>query len=169
MGLRIAFTSPDPDGSQAAALFTSKQLDAEVLSFDVLLHLVCRKICDEFGFAYSKDHSLLEYIRTWATGFCHNIFLSSVLSKVELGKPYVIADLVRLEDAEILRELNFVLVKIQKPVLNTSSLRANKFEWDYEIRNCGAKPHFEWQLSHMLRLIGEGEHKKHPHRATKIL
>jgi len=165
-GIRIAFSGTH--GAHEAAGIVSSTLGAQTIRFDDLLETGARGLYRAFGFAYTRDEAVLHFIRNWARSVSPTLFLSSVTSRITTDGNYVISDLSRSEDAIILRDLNFVLVKIKKPVSTDTSL-ANDNKWDYEVRWCGLGEHLQWQLSQLLKLMKAGEHTLSPRRTTTIL
>jgi hypothetical protein len=165
--LLLAFGSNARVGKDTAVDYISKMYDGDVVrvSFAKPLYDLLHLVQDSCGMEREKDRDFLQFIGTWVKkkdqNFWVNLAKQNITEQFQKGKNIVLVSDVRYpNEFEMLRELGFTLIKIERKVetdltleqtCHSSENSLSNADWDFTIDNNGTLEDFYRKIDKFIK------------------
>nr|WNL49873.1 deoxynucleotide monophosphatekinase [Marseillevirus sp.] len=154
--MRVAFGPFMRSGKDTACLFLRERYGGKILSFSWLLYKACDQLQKTLGIPVEKDRPLLLQIGAYAKEKDPLVFVKQVREQIELHNKdnIFVSDVRRKEEADMLKQQGFLLVKILRDTEREYSEMEEKAAaldvWDIVLENNGTIQEFEAILEQIL-------------------
>ncbi len=161
--MRIAVGHKARSGKDTFADYFARKYTGKKLQFAKPLYNITNRIQAYYGLSEEKDTGLLQLVGNSARDECgDDIWLNALLANLPPTGNVVVTDLRYRNEFCKLRELGFVLVKINRTDRqndrdqnHVSETDLDGMEFDYEIENNGSLEDFYGKIDALISFIGD--------------
>lgn len=157
--IRIAFGHKAGVGKDTAGEILAQKFGAKVIRFAKPLYDCLYKSQEILGVPQEKNRYLLQTMgEAFRQEYGENIFVNCTLSGLKESQNYVCVDLRYKNEANALKKLGFILVKIERntsltdsKALHKSEIDLDNYPFDFVVNNSGTLEEFEESIFHIIK------------------